>query len=210
MLQLSTKNELRSEVRARKKLFSNEQLEALSLSVMSAVEQIPQVGKASTIMLYSSLPDEVGTRDLLRRLHAAGKRIVLPAVVSDTEMELRVYDGDQSLREGRYGIMEPCGMEFAKYSEIDVAIVPGMAFDRQGNRLGRGKGYYDRFLHKLKAMRALASPDQDATEAPIYIIGVCFPFQLYGQIPVDSNDVGMDLVVSCPSDENARTGAGNL
>ena len=98
-------------------------------------------------MLYCSLPDEVYTMDMIHRLHGEGKKIVLPKVISDCEMELREYDGDADLEVGSFGIMEPCGKLFTDYEDIDVAVIPGMAFDKDGNRLGRGKGYYDRFLN---------------------------------------------------------------
>lgn len=96
-------------------------------------------------------------------------------------MVLRRYTGKSDLKEGAFGIMEPCGEVFADYQAIDLAIIPGMAFDRQGNRLGRGKGYYDRFLPLLLPY--------------IYIIGVCFPFQLLDDIPTEEHDIKMDTVL---------------
>ena len=77
--------------------------------------------------------------------------------------------------------MEPTGPLFADYSKIQLAIIPGMGFDRQGNRLGRGKGYYDRMLAKL---------------SHAYKIGVCFPFQLFDKIPTDIYDITMDEVLT--------------
>lgn len=97
-------------------------------------------------MLYCSLPDEVDTHEMIKTLKEMGKKILLPAVVSDTEMELRLYESDNDLQIGKFNIMEPVGKAFNNVEEIDVMIIPGMGFDRQGNRLGRGKGYYDRFL----------------------------------------------------------------
>lgn len=76
--------------------------------------------------------------------------------------------------------MEPTGELFTDYDLIDVAIVPGMAFDREGHRLGRGKGYYDRFLAQLPH---------------IYKIGICFPFQLVDKVPADVHDILMDEVI---------------
>ena len=95
-------------------------------------------------------------------------------------MVVRRYSGKADLQEGAFGIMEPCGELFTDYEAIDVAIIPGMAFDRHGNRLGRGKGYYDRFLPLLPTR--------------VFKIGVCFPFQLLDDIPMEEHDIKMDVV----------------
>ena len=135
-------------------------------------------------MLYCSLPDEVYTMDMIHWLHSEGKKIVLPKVISDCEMELREYNGDADLEVGSFGIMEPCGKLFTDYEDIDVAVIPGMAFDKDGNRLGRGKGYYDRFLNAAGNRKGNT-----------YKIGICFPFQFVDAVPADEHDNRMDMVV---------------
>ena len=95
-------------------------------------------------------------------------------------MELRHYTGKADLQQGAYGIMEPCGEVFTDYDSIDVAIIPGMAFDKQGHRLGRGKGYYDRFLSKIPK---------------VYKIGLCFSWQLVDEVPCDEHDIIMDEII---------------
>ena len=106
--------------------------------------------------------------------------VVLPVVTGPAEMELRRYRSADDLSMGAFGIMEPTGEPFTSLAEIDLAVVPGMAFDTRGNRLGRGKGYYDRFLSQLP----------QATK-----VGLCFPFQKFPGVPTDENDVRMDLVI---------------
>lgn len=175
-----TKNELRKEVRLRKKQYTANELKDLSLSIVRKLLELSAVKKARTIMLYCSLPDEVYTMDLIHKLKEMGKEIVLPVVISDTEMELRRYEGDNDLHTGYYNIPEPCGKKFSKAGDIDVAIIPGMGFDKKGNRMGRGKGYYDRFLNGMKH---------------IYKIGICFPFQIFDAIPANENDIPMDIVI---------------
>lgn len=175
-----TKNDLRSIVRKRKREFTPQQLEELSLATIARLMTEPHFVAARTVMLYCSLPDEVNTRQLLR--HAlAEKRIVLPKVTGTSTMELRTYEGDSDLEEGAFHIMEPRGRLFTDYGTIDLAVVPGMAFDRLGNRLGRGKGYYDRFLASLPS--------------DIYKIGVCFDFQKFDTIPCEPTDIRMDKVL---------------
>jgi 5-formyltetrahydrofolate cyclo-ligase len=95
-------------------------------------------------------------------------------------MELRCYEGPQDLEGGFFNIMEPVGKAFSNYEEIDVAVIPGMAFDGRCNRLGRGRGYYDRLLPKLPQA---------------YKIGICFDFQKLPGIPADEHDIKVDEIV---------------
>ena len=146
---------------------------------LAALESRPQWQAARTVLLYHSLPDEVDTHDFIRRW-SRSKRILLP-VVRGTDLELRLYAGDSCLAQGAFHINEPTGEAFTDYTAIDLAVVPGVAFDRLGNRLGRGKGYYDRLLPRLPA----TCPK----------IGLCFPCQLLDRIPSEAHDVRMDAVV---------------
>jgi 5-formyltetrahydrofolate cyclo-ligase len=136
---------------------------------------------AGTVLLYYPLPGEVDTTMLLDKAVLMGKRVLLPKVVED-ELELRIYTPG-SLQPGAYGIMEPTGEVFPvdSYYEIDLAVIPGVAFDRHGVRLGRGKGYYDRLLPLMRNA---------------YRIGICFPFQLLEQLPSEPHDVLMNEILS--------------
>ena len=176
------KSELRKEIRNRKRQFTQDQLGKLSLSVIGQLRNHPNVKASHTILLYYSLPDEVNTHEWIDELVAEGKQVLLPVVTDDENMILREYTGKHDLAEGSYHILEPIGKLFPedRYQEIDVAIIPGMSFDDKGHRLGRGKGYYDRFLSKA---------------APIYKIGVCFNFQKEENIPSEAHDIIMDEVI---------------
>ena len=109
------------------------------------------------------------------------KTVVLPKVIDNETMELRRYTSRADLQEGAFHILEPIGEHFTDYEKIDVALVPDMAFDAAGHRLGRGKGYYDCFL---------------AAHPHLYKIGVCFHFQRVPEVPVDEHDVCKDEVIS--------------
>lgn len=140
------------------------------------------LAEAQTIMAYYSLPDEVNTHALIDELVAEGKTVLLPKVTGADTMELRRYTGRADLQEGAYHILEPVGEPFTDLSAIDLILVPGLAFDAAGHRLGRGRGYYDRFLH--------------SKNRPYYVkIGVCFDFQKVDEVPVDAHDIAMDKVV---------------
>ncbi len=175
-----TKKELRKEVRLLKKQYSDTQLKELSQPIMRKLLELSAINKAKTIMLYCSLPDEVYTLDAIHELKNKGKEIILPVVTSETEMELRTYTNDNDLHIGSFNILEPCGRLFQDYKSIDVIVVPGMGFDSHGNRLGRGKGFYDRFLEKV--------PEK-------LKIGICFPFQKFDKIPTDKYDIKMDIII---------------
>ena len=172
------KDELRRQIRQIKRQFTSRQLEELSLPVLARLR--PLLQDAAVVMAYYSLPDEVDTHRLLDELVEEGKTVLLPEVVDDETMVVRRYRSSAELREGAYHIMEPVGEMFTDYQQIDVVLVPGVAFDADGHRLGRGRGYYDRFLK---------------TVGTVSKIGVCFDFQKVQEVPVGPDDVMVDLVV---------------
>lgn len=170
------KKELRKEIRVRKKSCTSQVLLDLSLQITKKIEAHPRFMQAETILLYHSLDDEVNTHALIEKYRET-KNIILPVVVGD-ELELRLYKG--RLKTGAFNIQEPEGEIWTKPESIGLAIVPGMAFDRQCNRLGRGKGYYDRTLRLLNCHK----------------IGVCFPFQYLEDIPHEEHDIKMDEIIT--------------
>lgn len=175
-----TKQELRALVRQRKAEMTAEQRRQWSSAVCSHVLRLPQWQEARVVMLYCALPDEVDVSALIAQAWREGKQVLLPKVTGEAEMEARAVGPDTSFSTGAFGISEPTGSAFQDFSSLDLVIVPGMAFDISGNRLGRGKGYYDRFLsgapHACK-------------------LGVCFPYQLVEVVPTGCHDCRMDTVV---------------
>ena len=167
-------------MRQKKGQFTQQQLCELSLPIVDRIR--PLLADTNTIVAYYSLPDEVDTHSFIDELIAEGKTVYLPKVVSDEDMVLCRYTGAESMKEGAFGIMEPVGAQISADEAIDVVLVPGMAFDGDGNRLGRGKGYYDRFLKSLSHPRP-------------QLIGVCFDFQKVEVVPTESTDVKVDVVV---------------
>lgn len=174
------KKELRKQIRNRKRQFTADELNELSVPVMNRLLGMPEVINAKTILLYYSLPDEVNTHQTIELLARQGKTVLLPKVIDGENMEIRIYESPEDLTEGSYGIMEPNGKLFTDYGKIDTAVIPGMSFDADNNRLGRGKGYYDRFLKNIPQA---------------YKIGVCFDFQKEQNIPHDEYDIKMDTVI---------------
>lgn len=144
------------------------------------LEKIREEDCYSTILLYHSLPDEVDTHELIPALSSLGKTVLLPTIAGD-ELELHQYIGETALAlSPAFGIHESTGPLFTDYRKIDLAIIPGMAFTPTGIRLGRGRGYYDRLLPKLKCP----------------LVGVAFPFQIVDMVPCEKHDIRMTQVIS--------------
>jgi len=150
----------------------------LSEAIISKVEQLPEFKKAKNILLFRSLPDEVIT-DAIFEKWSESKCLILP-VVKEDELELRYYEGEENLKTALFGIKEPQGEPFTEWNTIDLVLVPGIAFDSCQNRLGRGKGYYDRVLPKISGVK----------------IGICFPCQMVDNVPCREWDVRVDKVVT--------------
>jgi len=175
------KRSLRNLIRQRKKQHSSGELSRMSADIVKKLLRDKHLQEAGTVLAYYSLPDEVDTHALVDILVADNKRVVLPVINASDEIELREYTSPEDMREGCFHIMEPVGRLFTDTGRIDVALVPGMSFDSRGNRLGRGKGYYDRFLSTLPST--------------LYKIGVCFDFQKVDAVPHESHDIPMDTVI---------------
>lgn len=172
------KSRIRAYVRELRSSHSASELSEMSEGAVKALKSLIEESGAQTILLYASLPDEVNTHELLNELHAQGRLVLIPSVCGDS-LELRVYDPSHTAT-GAFGIMESCGVLFDDFEAIDLAVIPGVAFTRDGQRLGRGKGYYDRLLPLL----------------PCPKIGLCFPFQILSSIPTASHDASVQSVVS--------------
>lgn len=155
--------------------------EKRSAAIVALLYDHPRVRSARTVALFCALPDEPNLSRLLTLLSEAGKTLLLPRVIDGEQMVMCRYTGNADLRVGAFHIMEPVG-ETADESEApDVVLVPGMAFDAEGHRLGRGKGYYDRFLA--------------GCPSTVYKIGVCFRSRLLERVPSMPHDIMMDEVV---------------
>jgi 5-formyltetrahydrofolate cyclo-ligase len=144
--------------------------------------------KAKTILFYASFDGEVDTKKMVKQAQKHGKRIALPVILEDRKSIIpsEVYDLNKELGIGLYGIKQPrisC-LRPVDLSDIDLVIVPGVAFAKNGCRLGRGKGYYDRFLKKL--------PSKTAT------FGLAFDFQVVESLPfINPRDIPVKKVIAC-------------
>lgn len=148
--------------------------------VLRSIEKMPCFQKAQSVLMYYSLPDELPTHNFVQKW-AAEKKVYLPRVVGD-DLEIAIYG--ELATYGKYGIEEPTAASVLP-DEIDLVIVPAVALDIKGNRLGRGKGYYDRLLPQCPQA---------------YKIGVALECQLLEELPVDPFDVPLDAVFTASNE----------
>ena len=172
------KKQIRGLIKQRKLQQSESQRLDASSAIFRKIENLAIFQKATVIFAYWSMNDEVHTHDFIEKWYRR-KTILLPCTVGD-EMILKPYSGkEKMILNERFGIYEPDSTVFTEIAKIDFVIVPGVAFDKMNNRLGRGKAFYDKFLIKTDACK----------------IGVCFDFQFLDQIPADEHDVKMDMII---------------
>jgi len=173
------KAKLRRHIHQLKKQYSSEDLRNKSLKVIEQIELSSSFIKAETIMCYWSMTDEVFTHNFLVKWY--DKKTLLLPVIKDNLLIIKQFKGEKLMNpDSRFGILEPIGKEFTNTDEINLILVPGVAFDKNKNRLGRGKAFYDKFLPKLICPK----------------IGICFDFQLIDKVPIDKYDIPMDFVIS--------------
>lgn len=174
------KKAVRNKVRAQIKLLSNEAKKQQAHSVFDQIQKLETFKKARVIMHFWSLPDEIPTHECVQKW-ALDKQILLP-VIAGNNLIIKMFEGVGNMQpDSQYHIPEPTG-ETIIDPKPDIIILPGVAFDSKCNRLGRGKGFYDRFLakHQLSAL----------------LIGVAFDEQLVPEVPTEAHDFKLDMVVT--------------
>ena len=171
------KKELRQDIRAAKKLHTPEELLLQSEVILRKLAHHLRFLEAERVMLYASLPDEVQTLSFLETWRHR-KTVILPTVVGDDIIPVELAENVE-FAEGDFHIPEPQNHPYT--GDFDLIVVPGMAFDKAGHRLGRGKGYYDRFLSQ---------------HPQVYTIGLCFDFQLLPEVPFEPHDCLINDVIT--------------
>jgi 5-formyltetrahydrofolate cyclo-ligase len=162
-----------------------------SARIASRLGSLPEVARAATVMAFWSFGSEVHTEPLIRTLHEAGTRVALPRIEGRDIVAITYAPGDPVVPTG-FGAMEPTAGEVVEPGEVDLVIVPGVAFDRSGGRVGYGGGFYDRFL--------LRTPP-DATA-----IAIVFADQIVETVPAGAADRAVDAIVTEDEVIRCRTG----
>lgn len=171
------KDDIRRQVKARKSLLNEDERREAARRVFDFVEKTAAFMLSDHILMYHSLADELSTHEFIDRWHDR-KHFYLPRV-NGVNLDILPYHKSR-MHLGAFNIEEPDGDDVVDMSAIELVIVPGVAYDRRGNRVGRGKGFYDRLL-----------ADTDAVT-----IGVGFDFQLYDDIEAEEFDVPVQFVIT--------------
>lgn len=182
---IQEKKILRKQISSVKKLIPLEEKIRRSDAVMERLLEHPEYKKSKKILFYWSMDDEVFTKQTVIQAYNEGKEVYLPVVEGDN-LRIRLFEGVAAMVAGEsFSIPEPSTDSPEVFiDDIDLVVVPGVAFDAQCSRMGRGKGYYDRLLSAA------------TKEGRPYTIGVCFDFQLVPKVPVEECDKPLDCVIS--------------
>ncbi|MBP6231292.1 MAG: 5-formyltetrahydrofolate cyclo-ligase [Paludibacteraceae bacterium] len=148
------------------------------IAIFTQIEKLSLFREAKHILCFWALPDEVNTAIFIRKWHTE-KQFYLPVVKGDS-LVVKPFTSINELKKGAFAINEPTSETEAALSHMDMIIVPGVAFDTNGNRLGRGKGFYDKLLCQQ------AKPT----------IGLAYKEQIYESLPTEKHDIKLDMVIS--------------
>ena len=173
------KQDIRKDVLNQRNQMPEKEWEELSHEIYKKVVTHPFFLSADEIYCYIDFRKEVGTRKIIEEAWNLGKRAAVPRIEA-SEMNFYYIESFSELESGCFGVLEPTGNEIAKGKQV-LVIIPGAAFDKTKNRIGYGKGYYDRFLNKYPAYRTLA---------------LAFELQMVEEIPSDSFDVKPNQIVT--------------
>lgn len=179
------KAEIRKRMMNLRRQLPDEKVIEKSLKIMEHLFSLDVVINARLIMTYVDANGEVRTREIIKHALEAGKRIAVPVCVPEKgEIMVSEIFSLNELVPGHYGIMEPkkeC-IRPVDVSKIDVVLIPGLAFDLKGNRIGYGKGYYDRFLGSLESFTVK--------------IALAYEFQVLEEVPFEHFDVAVDYIIT--------------
>jgi len=181
-----SKDEIRKRILSLRDTQTEEEIISNSKLIQKKLFNIPEFKKAKTILFYVATRAEVRTGQMIKQALKQGKRVIVPiSDLRNRELILsELKDFDEELEPGTFNIPEPKKEFFRPVSskEIDLVIVPGIAFDKDGDRIGYGMGFYDKFLSSFKEH--------------VPAIGLAYELQMVDDIPVDDKDVTVDKIVT--------------
>ncbi len=176
------KEKLRKEIKEKRKKLSKEEQRKKGKEIKKRLFDLKEYKDAKTVLFYVSYNGEVFTHNMIKEAMINKKVIVPISNKKDKSLILSELKNWDDLKLGSYGILEPRKDKINEVSidEIDLIIVPGIAFDEKGNRIGHGKGYYDRLLQKSNAVK----------------IGIAYELQIVDKVPTEENDIPVDIIIT--------------
>jgi 5-formyltetrahydrofolate cyclo-ligase len=180
---MKSKEELRRLISKQREKMSPEWIRENSWLAQRMLVALPQFRKASSVCCYMTIEGEIETDLIIEMCWRDGKKVCVPAFHKEMKKyglaELRK---DTSMVQGRFSVPEPEDSEWVTGDDVDFVVVPGLAFDPKGGRVGHGGGYYDRILKGMKK--------------EVFKAALAFEFQIFDSVPMVEEDVGMDAVVT--------------
>lgn len=177
-----TKLDLKRRLRAERIQMSERAVREKSLRIYRRLIDMPAYQLARRLACYVSIENEVDTITVIQKAIGSGKQVGVPVTREDGDMDFQAILGLSDLRPVQYGLREPVPnpKQVLLPHTIDLVLIPGIAFDRHGHRIGSGGGYYDRFLTRTDAVR----------------IGLSYGFQIIDRVPAEPHDVKMDWIIT--------------
>jgi len=178
------KADLRKAILAKRNLLTTQEIASKSLKIKKKLFNLVEFKEANFISFYISFRSEVKTHEMIKEALMLGKRIGVPIVESEKKLSLsELKEFDNELEMGKFGILEP---KFryrreVNLEEVELVIVPGIVFDKNGNRIGYGGGYYDYLLSKMKG---------------VSFIGLAYELQIVHQVPVEDYDIPVHKIIT--------------
>lgn len=183
---------IRSQIREQRKFLSEEELASCGKDLLNEFKAILKEDKnfkktfekARSIAVYKAVRGELPCDALADYIRNSGKKTLYPRVNGNNMEFVKIGNPGKELVPGNFGIPEPSSkLPAADNKDIDIVIVPGIAFDEEGNRLGQGKGYYDRWIGSI-----------EESKRPL-LIGACMRFQLMSKVPSETSDIPVDMLL---------------
>ena len=173
---------LRKEMLDKRSRHTSEEIAQMSEAVFNNLWKMPEVNEAGLLMGYLSFGREISLDAFIEHAHVLEKRVCVPYIcdAENSVIEPGILNDIHAVKIAQMGIRIPLEEYFIEPMDLDIVLVPGVAFSRDGKRLGMGKGYYDRFLTRTKALR----------------IGICATYNLLDDVPTDEHDALMDYLVT--------------
>ncbi len=174
------KKKLREKIRLKLLGMTSLKRQLKDLKIFNKLIALREFKEAKTVFTYVSWAEEVDTRKFIKFALKEGKQVFVPKIdLKKKQMDIHQIKSLKELKKGTYNILEPCGT-MTKKKDFDIIIIPGLGFDRKKNRLGRGGGYFDKFLKNAKGLK----------------VALCFKEQICSKVPVQKHDIKINTLIS--------------
>lgn len=176
-----SKKELRRQLTSIRNALTEQECRTADKQILEKLISLPAIQNADLILCYASCHGEPDTWHLMHWILQQGKQLALPRCFSNQQMQFCLVSQLQNLQLGKFHIPEPVSTQIPEITGQTVCITPALAFTRRGERLGRGGGFYDRFLQKYPAL---------------YTIGICYDCMIQEELPCQSHDCCVSMVIT--------------